>query len=148
MLVANNSQMIRARTKQNILIIKQAYHQVLYSLQIPKYLVLLCLQMVFFKQAAVSQSVRALERSTRMRNVVCSNPSRDRQTSLNQVVTAPLINAWQLESPEMTVITGCPVSQFQCMLKNPQCSMAMSAEYRSKLHPFIVNGDVSVWSGT
>ena len=109
MLVANNSQMIRARTKQNILIIKHAFH-VLYSLQIPKDLVLLCLQMVFFKQAAVSQSVRTLERSTHMRNVVCSNPSRDRQTSLNQVVTATLINARQLESPEMTIITGCPVS--------------------------------------
>ena len=71
----NNSQMIRARTKQNILIIKQAYHQVLYSLQIPKYLVLLCLQMVFFIQAAVSQSVRALKRSTHMRKLYVRIPS-------------------------------------------------------------------------
>ena len=36
-------------------------------------------------------------------------------------------------SSEMTILNGCPVSQYMCgTLKNPHCSMAMSAEHRSK----------------
>ena len=49
-------------------------------------------------------------------------------------------------SSEMTIINGCPVSQkLRCgMLKNPHCSMAMSAEYGSKFAAFIGTGDISI----
>ena len=36
-----------------------------------------------------------VERSPRMRKIGCSNPDRDRNTSLKQIVTAPLLNALQ-----------------------------------------------------
>ena len=33
----------------------------------------------------------------------------------------------------MTIINGCSVSQQCCTLKNPSCSMVISAEHRSKI---------------
>ena len=36
----------------------------------------------------------------------------------------------------MTIINGCPCHSRCCTLKNPHCSMAMSAEHRSKFAAF------------
>ena len=46
-----------------------------------------------FDFVIVKFKIPSLERSTRMRKVVCSNPSRDRPKSLKQVVTSPTPNA-------------------------------------------------------
>ena len=66
-----------------------------------------------------------------------SIPGRDRLKSLKQVVTAPLRNAWGIRLARVHSRRGT--------LKNLHCSMAMSAEHRSKLHHFTGNGYVSIW---
>ena len=43
-------------------------------------------------------------------------------------------------------MNGCFVSQYRCgTLKNPHCSMAMSAEHWSKFAALQGNGDISIW---
>ena len=48
-------------------------------------------------------------------------------------------------SSEMTIINGCPCRSRCDMLKNPHCSMAISAEHTKSLQTFTGNGDVSLW---
>ena len=66
-----------------------------------------------------------------------SIPGRDRLKSLKQVVTVPLRNARGIRLARVHSRRGT--------LKNLHCSMAMSAEHRSKLHHFTGNGDISIW---
>ena len=48
-------------------------------------------------------------------------------------------------SSEMTIKTDDPCHSRYGTLKNPHCSLAISAEHRSNLQPFTGNGDVSKW---
>ena len=65
-----------------------------------------------------------------------SIPNRDRPKSLKQVVTAlcqMLGNRCARQgSSDMTIIKGCPVSQYVKQVNCPHCSRAMSVKYISK----------------
>ena len=78
-----------------------------------------------------------LERSPRKRKVGCSNPSRDRPKSIKQVVTDLSLNARQQVRVSRVLADDhykrMPNVTLQNPLKNPHCSIAMNAEYRSKL---------------
>ena len=69
------------------------------------------------------QETWLIERSPPSRKVECSNPSRDRTKSLKHVVTAQCqtlgITCKCHRSSEMTIINGCPVSQYVWHAKEP-----------------------------
>lgn len=66
----------------------------------------------------------------------CSNSSRDRLKSYKKALRAQLQNTWQKGECRrysvMTIRCVSPCHSWCHMIKNPHCSMDMSAEYWSK----------------